>query len=57
MATVLLVRHGETGWNRERRVQGWAPSGLTDRGQEQARAVGRAIGESAVARIVASDLR
>lgn len=58
MTTVLLVRHGETAWNRERRVQGWAPSGLTDRGAEQARAAGRAIGAAfAVDRIVASDLR
>lgn len=57
-STVLLVRHGETAWNRERRVQGWAPSGLTGRGEEQARAAGRAIAdEHAVDRIVASDLR
>lgn len=57
-ATVLLVRHGETAWNRERRVQGWAPSGLTERGEEQARAAGRAIGNGySVDRIVASDLR
>jgi probable phosphoglycerate mutase len=56
--TVLLVRHGETAWNREKRVQGWAPSGLTDRGEEQAHAAGRAIGDTfAVDRIVASDLR
>jgi probable phosphoglycerate mutase len=57
-ATVLLVRHGETTWNRERRVQGLAPSALTDRGEEQARTLGRAIGDTfAVDRIVASDLR
>jgi 2,3-bisphosphoglycerate-dependent phosphoglycerate mutase len=57
-ATVLLVRHGETAWNRERRVQGWAPTGLTDRGKEQARAAGGAIGDAfAVDRVVASDLR
>ena len=56
--TVLLVRHGETTWNRERRVQGWAPSALTERGKQQARAAGRAIAEGhAVDRIVASDLR
>lgn len=58
MTTVLLVRHGETMWNRERRVQGWAPSALTERGEEQARAAGRAIDdEYTVDRIVASDLR
>lgn len=56
--TVLLVHHGETTWNRERRVQGWAPTGLTERGEEQARAAGRAIAaEHAVDRIVTSDLR
>lgn len=56
--TVLLVRHGETTWNRERRVQGWAPTGLTERGEEQARVAGRAIAAGyAVDRIVASDLR
>lgn len=57
-ASTLLVRHGETAWNRERRVQGWAPSGLTERGEEQARAAGRAIGDGySVDRLVASDLR
>jgi 2,3-bisphosphoglycerate-dependent phosphoglycerate mutase len=57
-ATVLLVRHGETAWNRERRVQGWAPTGLTDRGKKQAHAAGGAIGDAfAVDRVVASDLR
>jgi probable phosphoglycerate mutase len=56
--TVLIVRHGETAWNREKRVQGWAPSGLTDRGEKQARTLGRTIGDAfAVDRIVASDLR
>lgn len=58
MATALLLRHGETAWNRERRVQGWAPTSLTDWGREQARAAARALrGEYAVDRIEASDLR
>ena len=34
MTTLLLARHGETPWNREGRVQGWAATGLTDRGRE-----------------------
>jgi hypothetical protein len=38
--TAVLVRHGETAWNREGRVQGWAPTSLTDRGREQARTLG-----------------
>ncbi len=36
---VFLVRHGETTWNREGRIQGMGDSPLTDRGVAQARAV------------------
>jgi probable phosphoglycerate mutase len=57
MAKVLLVRHGETPWNREGRIQGWAPTGLTDRGREQARTVAGRIADRDVDRVVASDLR
>lgn len=56
--TVLLVRHGETEWNRTRRVQGWAPVGLNDTGRRQARtAADRIAADYDVDRIVASDLR
>ncbi|QIO21229.1 histidine phosphatase family protein [Haloarcula sp. JP-L23] len=58
MATVLVARHGETHWNREGRVQGWAPTRLTDRGREQARTLGSWLtDERAVDRLVTSDLR
>jgi probable phosphoglycerate mutase len=58
MATILLVRHGQTAWNRDGRIQGWAPVGLTERGVEQARSLGETIAdEHAVDRIVTSDLR
>lgn len=57
-ATAVLVRHGETTWNRDRRVQGWAPTPLTDRGREQANAVAAHIADGYdVDRLVASDLR
>lgn len=50
MGTVLLVRHAETAWNREGRVQGWAPTTLTDRGREQARTLAvHLAGEAAMA--------
>ncbi len=56
--TVVLVRHGETDWNRQGRVQGWAPSRLTDRGREQARALGDHLADRYdFDRLVASDLR
>lgn len=34
---LVLVRHGESDWNRERRVQGQSGTGLSDRGLAQAR--------------------
>lgn len=54
--TVLLVRHGETDWNREGRLQGWAPTALNDRGYEQARRLGAELADGYdIDRIVASD--
>jgi len=56
---ILLVRHGETEWNRERRNQGRFDSPLTERGIAQAHAIGRLIAvlpNAAAARIVASPL-
>lgn len=58
MGTIVLVRHGETAWNDEHRVQGWAPVGLNDRGREQGAALGDHLAtEYDIDRIVASDLR
>jgi probable phosphoglycerate mutase len=58
MATVLLARHGETTWNRSGRVQGWAPTPLTERGHDQAAALGTHLAAAHdVARLVSSDLR
>jgi broad specificity phosphatase PhoE len=55
--TILLVRHGETEWNRERRHQGHFDSPLTACGIAQARAIGRRLArlpEALVAPIIAS---
>lgn len=58
MVIALLVRHGETTWNRDKRIQGWAPTGLTDRGRTQAEKTGQAIAESYdLDSAVVSDLR
>lgn len=57
MTTLLVVRHGETAWNRNRRVQGWAPVGLTDTGHAQAKAVADRLAEQyTVDRLISSDL-
>jgi broad specificity phosphatase PhoE len=41
--TIYLVRHGETVWNAAGRFQGAHDSALTERGREQAAAVGRVL--------------
>lgn len=43
MRSVLVVRHGESEWNREGRWQGWEDIALTLTGEEQARARGEAL--------------
>jgi len=57
---IYLVRHGETEFNRERRLQGHVDSPLTARGLAQARAVGdllrELIGAQPGWRVVASPL-
>lgn len=35
--TLVLLRHGESTWNRENRFTGWTDVGLTERGIEEAR--------------------
>jgi probable phosphoglycerate mutase len=41
VTTLLLVRHGESEWNREGRIQGQVDSPLTDVGISQAEGIGR----------------
>ena len=40
---LLLVRHGQSEWNRVRRFQGANDVGLSDTGRAQAEALGRAV--------------
>ena len=54
MTTLLLVRHGETDWNRDHRWQGHADPPLNDRGREQARELAAELERPDV--IYASDL-
>lgn len=42
-APLYLLRHGETAWNLERRLQGMQDSALTERGRAQAAGIGRAL--------------
>ena len=56
-ATLLLVRHGETDWNRERRWQGHADPPLNDTGRTQARELARQLADVPLEAVYASDLR
>lgn len=43
MATLVLVRHGQSQWNLENRFTGWVDVPLTEAGREEARRAGLAI--------------
>jgi 2,3-bisphosphoglycerate-dependent phosphoglycerate mutase len=45
MHKVVLLRHGESTWNRENRFTGWHDVDLTDRGRDEAREAGRLLKE------------
>jgi 2,3-bisphosphoglycerate-dependent phosphoglycerate mutase len=46
MKKVVLLRHGESVWNRENRFTGWMDVDLTDKGVAEAREAGRLISEA-----------
>ncbi|MGR4050363.1 2,3-diphosphoglycerate-dependent phosphoglycerate mutase GpmB [Kosakonia cowanii] len=56
MLQVYLVRHGETLWNAERRIQGQSDSPLTDKGETQARQVAERAKALGITHIITSDL-
>ena len=43
MYKLILVRHGESVWNKENKFTGWADPDLSERGEEEARQAGRLI--------------
>ncbi|WP_029363448.1 histidine phosphatase family protein, partial [Herbaspirillum lusitanum] len=54
---ILLIRHGETDWNVDKRLQGHIDIPLNAEGQRQAAALGRALGNEPLDAIYASDLQ
>ena len=55
--TVYLVRHGETEWNRDGRCQGVTDIALTEKGIQQAEALGQVFSEKQISCILSSPLQ
>lgn len=53
---IIAIRHGETAWNVDTRIQGHLDIPLNDTGLWQARQVGQALADETVAAIYSSDL-
>src|SRR6187549_1931615 len=45
MHRLVLLRHGESTWNKENRFTGWHDVDLSDKGREEARDAGRLMAE------------
>ncbi len=56
MTEILFVRHGETDWNVERRVQGHTDRPLTANGLAQARSLAESLRDERIDAVYASDL-
>lgn len=54
---IIAIRHGETAWNVDTRIQGHLDIALNDTGLWQARQLGRALTGEPIAAIYSSDLK
>jgi 2,3-bisphosphoglycerate-dependent phosphoglycerate mutase len=53
---IIAIRHGETSWNADSRIQGQRDVGLNDTGRWQARRVGEALATEEITAVYSSDL-
>ena len=56
MTVIYLIRHGETMWNREKRLQGHIDIGLNDVGYQQAERLAKSLVDKKISAIISSDL-
>ncbi|MBP9669953.1 histidine phosphatase family protein [Candidatus Woesebacteria bacterium] len=52
---IIIVRHGETEWNVERRLQGWSDIPLNQQGRQQAKKVADRLKSESITTIYSSD--
>ncbi len=57
MTSLIVIRHGETDWNRQHRFQGQIDVPLNDIGQDQARRLAAHLHDEAIDVLVCSDLQ
>ncbi len=57
MALLILLRHGESQWNKENRFTGWIDVDLSERGEQEARAAGSLLREVPIDVVFTSALR
>lgn len=57
MARFILIRHGQTEWNREERFRGWVDIDLDEIGMRQAEAAAERVAQWEVAAIYSSPLK
>jgi broad specificity phosphatase PhoE len=57
MTRIILIRHGETMWNRDRRIQGRTDVLLSSTGREQAQLLAERLAGIELAAIYSSDLK
>jgi probable phosphoglycerate mutase len=55
--TIILIRHGETAWNYERRLQGHLDIALNAQGERQAAALAAALADERIDLVISSDLQ
>ncbi|MBS1187089.1 MAG: pspA [Burkholderiaceae bacterium] len=54
---ILIIRHGQTAWNKEKRLQGHSDIPLNERGMQQALALGEALKHEPLNAILSSDMQ
>lgn len=54
MLNLYIIRHGETEWNKEKRMQGRLDSDLTEKGKNDALLLGERLKDTAFERIISS---